>query len=356
MRGLSELWYGSPEQSGERAGPRSLLARCALALLEPLASLYGAVIRARRMAYERGWLTVHAAGRPVVVVGNLTVGGTGKTPLVVWLAGALGARGLKVGIVSRGYGRTRRGPHRVRADSRWEEAGDEPLLLARRTGCAVAVAEERIAAARLLVAEGVDVIVSDDGLQHLALARDFEIVVIDGTRGFGRGRLLPAGPLREPPSRALGVDYLVVNGRAASSTLQATLEGMRGRIAVMQLALGAAQRVDGAGESRPLVSFTGTPVHAVAAIGHPARFFHALGACGLKLIEHAFADHHRFARGELEFPDDLPILMTEKDAMRCAAFANQRMWYVPVDAQLEDAAAAPLLESVLARIGPARVR
>jgi len=283
------------------------------------------------------------------VVGNLTVGGTGKTPLVIWLAGELRARGLKVGIVSRGYGRRSRGPRRVRSDSPWEEVGDEPLLLSRRTGCAVAVGEDRLAAARLLVADGVDVILSDDGLQHLRLARDFEILVIDGTRGFGRGRLLPAGPLREPASRALAVDYLVVNGPAESVPPSATLQGPPGRIATMHLALGAAHRVDGAGESRPLASFAGAPVHAVAAIGNPARFFESLAAHGLHLIAHAFADHHPFARGELDFPDDLPILMTEKDAMRCAAFATPGMWYVPVDAKLEAAGAAQLLGGVLDR-------
>ncbi|HYK25415.1 MAG TPA: tetraacyldisaccharide 4'-kinase, partial [Steroidobacteraceae bacterium] len=320
------------------------------ALLEPFAWLYGAAMRVRRGAYERGWLAVHSAGRPVIVVGNLTVGGTGKTPLVLWLAARLVARGLTVGIVSRGYGRTTAGPRRVRSDSRWEEVGDEPLLIGRRSGCAVVVAEDRIAAARRLAAEGADVILSDDGLQHLRLARDFEIMVMDGARGFGRGRLLPAGPLREPASRALSVDYIVVNEAASSIVPPAALAGRTGPVARMHLVPGEAHRVDGDGRSRPLASFEGAPVHAVAGIGHPARFFHSLAARGLQLIEHTFADHHPFVRGELDFPDDLPILMTEKDAMRCESFATQRMWYVPVDAELEEGEAVRLLESVLGRI------
>ena len=354
MRRLSEqLWYSSPGAGAGDAGEPRWMIRCARALLEPFAWLYGAAMRARRRAYERGWLAVHFAGRPVVVVGNLTVGGTGKTPLVLWLATRLGARGLTVGIVSRGYGRTTAGPRRVRSDSRWDEVGDEPLLIGRRSGCPVVVAEDRVAAARRLAAEGADVILSDDGLQHLRLARDFEIMVMDGARGFGRGRLLPAGPLREPASRALSVDYIVVNEAASSILPQAAVEGRTGPVARMRLVPGEAHRVDGGGPSRPLASFGGAPVHAVAGIGHPARFFRSLAARGLHLIEHTFADHHPFARAELDFPDDLPILMTEKDAVRCESIATPRMWYVPVDAELDEGDAVALLDSVLGRIARA---
>lgn len=347
MTPLSELWYSSPEARAGDPGRPSFFARSTLTLLQPLAWLYGAGVRARRSAYERGLFSVHAAGRPVVVIGNLTVGGTGKTPLVLWLAAQLGARGLAVGIVSRGYGRTTAGPCRVNSDSRWEEVGDEPLLLRRRTGCPVVVAEDRVAAARRLAAEGVDVILSDDGLQHLRLARDFEILVMDGARGFGRGQLLPAGPLREPASRAVAADYVVVNGSADSAASHAALQRRAGPVARMQLTLGLAQRVDGGGPPRELASFGGTAVHAVAGIGHPARFFRSLAARGLHLIEHAFPDHHRFARGELDFADDLPILMTEKDAVRCTSFATPTMWYVPVDAAIDEADAARLLDSIL---------
>jgi tetraacyldisaccharide 4'-kinase len=353
VRRLSELWYSCPEAQAGDAGQPRWIVRWALALLEPFAWLYGAAMRARRRAYERGWLAVHTAGRPVIVVGNITVGGTGKTPLVLWLASRLGARGLTVGIVSRGYGRTTAGPRRVRSDSRWEEVGDEPLLLSRRSGCAVVVAEDRVAAARRLAAEGVDVILSDDGLQHLRLARDFEIVVMDGARGFGRGRLLPAGPLREPASRALSVDYVVVNETASTLMPHRALQGRTGPVARMRLVLGEAYRVDGGGPSRLLASFEGTPVHAVAGIGHPGRFFRSLSARGFSLIEHTFADHHPFVRGELDFPDDLPILMTEKDAVRCESFATPRMWYVRVDAELEEGDAVRLLEGVLGRIARA---
>jgi len=363
VKGLAALWYPA-------AGESSRAARCALALLQPLACLYGAGVRARRLAYERGWLKAHAAGRPVIVVGNLTVGGTGKTPLILWLAERLQARGLTVGIVSRGYGRQTGGARRAQAASRWEEIGDEPLLVHRRTGCAVAVAEDRIIAARRLAAEGVDVILSDDGLQHLRLARDCAIVVIDGARGFGNGRLLPAGPLREPASRALGADGIVVNAdgivvddadgagasRAADSGRAiAVLKDFAGPLATMHLLLGEAHRLDGGGSPQPLTRFQGRPVHAVAGIGHPERFFRALAARGLELIEHAFPDHHPFARGDLDYPDDLPILMTEKDAVRCASLATPRMWHVPVETRLDEAGGAALLALVARRIDASRV-
>lgn len=338
---LTKLWYRAD------AGP---------SLLQPLSWLYHAAVLLRRNAFSRGWLTAHRVGRPVIVVGNLTVGGTGKTPLVIWLARQLASRGLKVGIVSRGYGsRGGEEPRLVSAESSWRDVGDEPLLLARRTGCVTIVGRNRVAAASVLVERHVDVIVADDGLQHLRLARDCEIVVIDGARGFGNRRMLPAGPLREPVSRAAQADLLVVNGAVEHSSL--TLAGVPiNRAAQMTLQPGSAARVDGQHGSRPLQEFRGQPVHAVAGIGNPARFFRDLRGQGLEVIEHAFPDHHPFAAGDLAFGDDLPVLMTEKDAVKCTAFADPRWWLVPTEAVFAEAQARELLDGVLRKLGSLKSR
>src|SRR6185437_13529740 len=186
---LTDLWYREPDRAS---------------LLQPLAWLYGAGVRLRRAAYGSGLIVTERAGCPVVVIGNLTVGGTGKTPLTIWLARELVGRGLRVGILSRGYGRRERAPREVLAGSDWREVGDEPLLLARHSACPTFVAADRVAGARALTARGVQVILADDGLQHLRLGRACEIVVVDGARGFGNGRLLPAGPLREPLAARAG--------------------------------------------------------------------------------------------------------------------------------------------------------
>lgn len=348
-RHLTELWY--------RPATR-------LSLLQPLAWVYGAVVRARRSAYSRGLLKAHSAGKPVVVIGNLTVGGTGKTPLTLWLIENLRARGLEPGVVARGYRRlgesaarrvptprvpARQGPRVVRADSRWEEVGDEPLLIHRRTGCPTVVSEDRLAAARRLAEEPVDVILSDDGLQHMRLKRDCEIALIDGARGLGNGRLLPAGPLRESASRLRQVDLIVVNGMAEHASLAYT-PLPAARVLTMSLVAGLAHRLDGAGSPQPLEELRGGRIHAVAGIGNPDRFFRDLERRGLEVIRHPFPDHHPFAASDLAFPDERPILMTEKDAVRCAALATARMWYVPVTAQLGEADSQALLQLVCGRV------
>ena len=330
---LTALWYGES---------------AAFSLLAPLGWLYGLVMALRRAAYASGLLEVHRAGKPVIVVGNLTVGGTGKTPLVAWLAQQLALTGLRVGIVSRGYGRSGSEPVAVHGTSSWRQVGDEPMLLAGLTSCDVVVSRDRFAGAQQLVALGVDVIIADDGLQHLRLARDCEIVVIDGARGFGNGRLLPAGPLREPASRVDNASIVVVNGAPEHASLRAGVEGS------LQMSLfgGGAHRVDNLAAPEPLEHFRGRRVHAVAGIGNPQRFFRDLRARGLELVEHPFPDHHPFTVADLTFGDDLPVLMTQKDAVRCREIEDARLWYVPVVAQFSEPQAKELLDRVVLALAP----
>ena len=303
--------------------------------LAPLSAAFGAVVALRRAAYAHRWLPVHDLPVPVVVVGNLCVGGAGKTPLVAALVRELAARGWRPGVVSRGYGGTAgRGdaaPVVVAADADPAVVGDEPLLLARR-GVAVAVARDRVAAALALLAAHpqCDVVIADDGLQHYRLGRAVEIVVVDAARGFGNGWLLPAGPLREPPSRLLQATAVVHHGAGAGRSLAGAAAGH-----AMTLEPGTWRRVDGRGEPLAAGAFAGQRAHAVAGIGHPPRFFAQLRAIGIVPVEHPFPDHHVFARGDLAFGDELPVLMTEKDAVKCELFADERCWYLPVEARLD---------------------
>lgn len=293
-------------------------------LLRPLAALYGSIAAQRRDTAQ----AVQRLAVPVIVVGNISVGGTGKTPFVIWLVQRLREWGFKPGIVSRGYGgKAPHYPYAVTAQSDPQHSGDEPLLLAQRLGCPLVVDPNRIAAAQTLIAEhGVDVIVSDDGLQHHKLPRDLEICLVDGARGLGNGALLPAGPLREPPSRLRAVDLVVVNGG-----------GWRGDAAQhvdMHLQLQQAVNLADAQQTQALTHWKGQRVHAVAGIGRPQRFFDQLTVLGLHVVPHAFADHHAYRASDLDFGDDTPVLMTEKDAVKCRAFADARLWSVPVDAML----------------------
>jgi tetraacyldisaccharide 4'-kinase len=307
------------------------------AWLAPLGTLYGALAALRRRAYRAGWLETRRAARPVVVVGNLTVGGSGKTPLTAWLAARLADRGIRAGIVSRGYGGTAAGPLRVRPDTDPAVAGDEPVLLARRARVPVAIAADRAAAAALIAPE-VDLLLADDGLQHYRLARELEIAVVDGERRFGNGRLLPAGPLREPPARLGSVDFVVVNGGTAG----------HGEIA---MALEPTALVAlGSGARQPLEAFAGRQVHAVAAIGHPKRFFATLRAAGLEPIEHPFPDHARLGAADLRFGDGLPVLMTEKDAVKCAGLALGEAYWLEVSVRIAPADAERLLTRIAALV------
>jgi len=308
--------------------------------LRPLAALYGAV--ADRLASSRKAAAIRLPV-PVVVVGNISIGGTGKTPLTIWLVEQAIALGYRPGVVSRGYGgRAAVYPLRVDATTDPGLCGDEPALIARRTQVPVAVAPDRVAAARLLIErDGVDLVIADDGLQHVRLARDLELCVIDGTRGLGNGARLPAGPLRDSPARLAAVDAVIVNGRLA-----AALPGHGRPQLAMRLAVERAVNLLG-GETRPLAAFAGQTVHAVAGIGHPPRFFAALQAAGLVVIPQPFPDHHRYAPADLAFDDAQPLLMTEKDAVKCAPFARAHWWTVPADAAFDEADTAHVRKLLL---------
>lgn len=295
-------------------------------LLLPVSWLFCILVIMRRLAYRAGLARIHRFPVPVIVVGNVTVGGTGKTPLVVWLIDRLREKGYTPGIVSRGYGGgARNWPQQVRPDSDPRVVGDEAILLAKRCKCPMAVGPSRADAAQaLLDFTDCNIIVSDDGLQHYALGRDVEIAVIDGVRRFGNGHCLPAGPLREPTGRLASVDFVVSNGTPGP------------REYAMNLAAGAVRRLDDPGVVKSLASFEGKQVHAVAGIGNPERFFRQLEEHGLQVIRHPFRDHHPFSRQDVEFDDNLLVLMTEKDAVKCRSFATQNHWYVPVFAQVDE--------------------
>lgn len=295
-------------------------------LLLPLAALFSLVAGARRLAYRRGWLASVAVGVPVVVVGNITAGGSGKTPLTIWLVEHLRARGLRPGVVSRGYGGSARGCVEVGPASDAATVGDEPLLVQRRTGAPVVVGRDRVAAVRTLLARhpGVDVVVSDDGLQHYRLRRDLELAVVDAAVGLGNGWPLPAGPLREPARRLRTVDAVlrVVRGEADGRPLEVASWRVDTRP-------GRAWRLLDPGESRALAELPGHDWLAVAGIGRPQGFFDMLARAGLRFSARAYPDHHLFRPGEL--PAGRPVLMTEKDAVKCFAFAETDWWAVSLD-------------------------
>ncbi len=300
----------------------------------PLAVLYGAVITTRRAFYRQGWLRSVRLNCPVIVVGNLTAGGAGKTPLTLALIDALRTRGYRPGVVSRGYGGRRSQPMLLDDKPDPAEVGDEPSLI-RAAGVSVAIGRDRSVAAQLLIDAGCNVIVADDGLQHYRLARDIEICVIDGERRFGNERLLPAGPLREPLQRLDAVDFLVCNGGTPQP----------GEIP-MRLQGGIVRELR-SGQEQSMAGFSGKRVHAVAAIGNPQRFFASVAAHGIDVIAHPFADHHAFVPADLAFEDSLPVLMTEKDAVKCRAFAQPGWWSVPVKAELPTA----FYDALCARFG-----
>lgn len=295
-------------------------------LLLPLTALFCLLVWVRRLAYRLGWLKSQRLGVPVIVVGNISVGGTGKTPLIVWLAKQCLEMGLRPGIILRGYGGTAgKTPRQVTASSRPDEVGDEAVMLRRRTGCPVYVGSVRVETGRRLLAEQeVDLILSDDGLQHYALWRDLEIVVVDGERRFGNGLCLPAGPLRESPSRLQHADLVIVNGTSRQGEHAMRIEADR-----------AVSLSDGS--SRPLTSFDSAPLHALAGIGHPERFFASLRRAGLQPVCHPFPDHHPYTAGELQAFSGGTVIMTEKDGVKCEQFSQPGLWYVPASAEPDEA-------------------
>jgi tetraacyldisaccharide 4'-kinase len=316
--------------------------------LLPLAGLYWLLITLRRMLYRIGVLRTRKAGVPVIVVGNITAGGTGKTPTTIWLARALHDRGFSPGIVSRGYGGSKSGASmRVDAESDPAVVGDEPVLIAMRTACPVVVDADRIRAATMLVDDGADLIIADDGLQHYALDRDYEICVVDGSRGLGNGLLLPAGPMRETTSRIDEVDQVLLNGRLRREP-ESLPAGMQNAIN-FQLVAHEACRLNSS-LTRQIDKFSGTTVHAVAAIGNPARFFDLLRSHGIQVIEHAFADHATLDASELDFADEFDILMTEKDAVKFGPRMPDRFWYVPVELEIDPVIAGPWLQQIESRM------
>lgn len=324
---LNSIWYG---QSPLRW------------LLLPVAWLYMGLARARKEAYRRGWRKSEQLPVKVVVVGNISVGGTGKTPFIIWLAAQLKQRGLRVGIVTRGYrGAATDWPRLVGSDDPAAEVGDEAVLLARRTGCPVAAGPDRVGAAlRLLENERLDVLLSDDGLQHYRLSRDVEIAVVDGVRGMGNGLCLPAGPLREPVARLREVDAIVVNGGDWGHA-----GVFRARAVITQIY----RLTDRA--PRALDSFKKQELHAVAGIGNPQRFFDLLEEAGLDVVPHPLEDHADLKPEDLTFDEPGPVLITEKDAVKCEGFALDDVWCVAVDLTFDADQTARLVRLLMRELG-----
>ncbi len=302
-----------------------------------LAGLYGAAIRLRLKFLRR-----RKVDRPVLVIGNLIAGGSGKTPLTIAVVERLRAEGWTPGVASRGYGREQAGtPRWVEAGTDPRLGGDEPVLIAARTGAFVRVDEDRLRAARKLIEAGCDIVVCDDGLQHYRLQRDVEIEVIDGRRRYGNGHLIPAGPLREPAARSADCDFRVLNVGSDDAIAPGFGEWP------MRLQTGRVLPLAG-GRPLPLSAFAGQRVHAVAGIGHPERFFDMLRAAGIAVVPHAFDDHHQYSATDLQFGSDLPVLMTEKDAVKCMRFVGERHYSVPVSACLPEAFWIALVERLRA--------
>ncbi|MBT8092205.1 MAG: tetraacyldisaccharide 4'-kinase [Gammaproteobacteria bacterium] len=316
-------------------------------LLLPLSGFYWLVSGCRRFLYSNGLVPTRHAEVPVIIVGNITAGGTGKTPVVIWLVRELQRHGFNPGIVSRGYGGSQsKSPMRVDANSDPAVVGDEPVLLARHSNCPVVVDADRVRAATMLVEDGVDVIVGDDGLQHYRLARDYEICVIDGDRGLGNRRLLPAGPLRESPQRLERVDQLLVNGRMREAAQMSVTEQ---NALQFDLVATEASKLNGS-LTRSLHRFANTTVHAVAGIGNPRRFFDMLRLHGIDVIEHPRADHAPLTAADLQFGDNLNVFMTEKDAVKLGDKVVDKFWQVSVELQMDTALALPLIEQIVSRL------
>lgn len=313
-------------------------------LLAPLSLLFWLLSQVRRFFYQKRWLSTYRSPIPVLVVGNLSVGGNGKTPVVIWLVEQLQAHGLKVGVISRGYGgKNQVFPQLVFAQSSAEQLGDEPVLIAQRTGVPVAISPNRRESIELLLNHWqLDLIITDDGLQHYALERDLEWVVVDGERRFGNGFVLPAGGLRELPCRLDEVDAVICNG--GQPVQGEHLMRLSPSVAVNLLT----------NERKPLNNFCDMDeVVALAGIGHPPRFFNMLRNYGIRLnAQYAFADHQAYEDTQIKAlaESQTVLLMTEKDAVKCRAFAQSNWWYVPVVAEFSENSTACLIDPILALV------
>ena len=296
------------------------------AFLQPLSWLFCLLVQIRRLLYRIKIIRTAKLDVPVIVVGNLTVGGTGKTPLVIEIANLLKKQGYRPGVISRGYGgKARTWPQQVRCDGDPTMVGDEAILIARRTRCPMAVGPDRVASAQaLLKYTDCNVIISDDGLQHYTLGRDIEIAVIDGVRRYGNEKCLPAGPLREPIKRLDQVNFKVTNGIAGPDEF------------AMSYKADKLCRADDPDVTLELSSLKNQTVHAIAGIGNPQRFFDNLKLSGLDIIEHAFPDHYPFKKSDLDFGEIQPIVITEKDAVKCQRFYLHNVWYQPIKAILDN--------------------
>ena len=332
---LQSVWYGPAWRSLP---------------LWPLSVVFRLLVELRALLYRGGLLRVEQVGVPVIVVGNVTVGGTGKTPVAAWLVRQLEARGRRVGVVLRGYGGSHRGdPRVVTAADDPVETGDEALVHARRGVHVVVIGADRVQAAELARAQGAEVIVCDDGLQHRRLARDYEIAVVDGARGLGNGWMLPAGPLREPKRQLETVHAVVVTDRGGVG--QAKFAVRSPLLVPAQLRLGDAVNLR-SGERRPLAAFRDAArLHAVAGIGHPQAFFRSLREAGLEVEAHPLPDHAALDPASLPFPVAATVLMTEKDAVKCRDYAQPDWWWVEFEVSIGRAEAATLIASVLERTG-----
>tara|TARA_R110002072_G_scaffold155883_3_gene306313 strand:- start:4425 stop:5429 length:1005 start_codon:yes stop_codon:yes gene_type:complete len=295
-------------------------------VLLPISWIYSLIIMLRRLCYQSGLIAVNQIDVPVIIVGNISVGGTGKTPLVIWLADYFKKKGFNPGIISRGYGGKLSGKsQQVRADSNPELVGDEPVLIAKRTNCPVAIAVQRRRAAEELIEYcDCDLILCDDGMQHYSLGRDIEIAVIDGQRRFGNGHCLPAGPLREPINRLSSVDLVVSKYIAGRHEYK------------MEYSYGDLVSLIEPEQTIPISSLSGQSVHAISGIGNPDRYYSYLRNNKLHIINHEFPDHYPFTKNDVNFDDGLPVVMTEKDAVKCEAFATKNHWYLPISATLPD--------------------
>ncbi|MGD9842183.1 MAG: tetraacyldisaccharide 4'-kinase [Steroidobacteraceae bacterium] len=323
---LQKLWYGNSPAAW---------------LLLPLSWCFRLVVAVRRCCFAVGLLKSYRLSQPVIVVGNLTVGGTGKTPLVIWLSNALAAQGKQVAVITRGYGgKVSHWPQQVLAHSDPLLVGDEAVLLAQQTKAIVMAGPDRVASAQQAVTAGADVIISDDGLQHYRLQRDCELVVVDASRYFGNGYLLPAGPLREPVARLKQADLVLLNQRIGSQSLSLNVPTVSYRVELDQLRGISSNRI------RTLAELQGQKVHVVTAIGNPESFINALREYGLEVVPHVFPDHAALGRADIEFADDLPVLMTEKDAVKCHAIAGPQHWAVGAQVVLSDPARTQLLNCV----------